>query len=163
MLRKKKHADKVTNFEIRPPSPTIEQMIEDVEESDPSDFIFTTGQDPDTAEHLVDVSDDDEEEEFYETRTSFDTNPSILYETIDEQFETMCKIIKLNDQLMIHREDVQDTLDELAAKVDAVKSLKDKLKTDISGVVSDHTTNSDTTLEVNESPNDDKELQDDPA
>ena len=158
MLRKKKHGDKVTNFEIRPPSPTIDQMIEDVEQSDPSDFIFTTNaHDTDATDNLVgDVSDDDDEE-FYETRTSFETNPSILYETIDERFGTMCKIIKLNDELMVQKETVQDTFDELAAAVESVKSLKDKLKKDISDVI-DHGSESNNDLTpANESPDDVKD------
>jgi len=158
MLRKKKHGDKVTNFEIRPPSPTIDQMIEDVEQSDPGDFIFTINDTDATENNLaIDVSDDDDEE-FYETRTSFETNPSILYETIEERFETMCKIIKLNHELMVQKETVQDTFDELQAAVESVKSLKDKLKKDISDVIDHHDNNeSNTDSPSKESPDNDVE------
>jgi len=135
MFRKKK--SKKLEFD-KPKAPTIKQMIEDVEGADPNDYVFKFVQqlDEDNEKSEICGDNDDSDDDFYDVRESFEIDPTFKYETTEQRYESMQKLMKIRSGLMKTRQSMDEHCkllkDETEEISKQISDLKIKVKENIS-------------------------------
>ena len=140
---------KKKNFVIpnKPPVLTIEQMTEDVQNSDNNDYVFkfiraldeaanekastqASGKQTIQLESSSDQSDSDDE--FYEVRESFEQDATFKYETIEERYKRMHDLVSERDDFLLKKEETEKAVAIMQEKADILNSkLNDlRLRTD---------------------------------
>ena len=138
---------KKKNFVIpdKPPVLSIEQMVEDVENSDMTDYVFKFVQTLDEAanehtsnqpsekqtnNHPLSSSSDqsDSEDEFYEVRESFEEDATFKYETIEERYQRMKDLVMERDDFLQKREELNKAVACMQEQAEVLRGQVDNLR-----------------------------------
>ena len=129
----------------KPPVLSIEQMIEDVQNSDMSDYVFKFVQTLDEAanEHAPkqpgekltndnpqssSSDQSDSEDEFYEVRESFEEDARFKYETIEERYQRMKDLVAERDEFLLKREELNKAVASMQEQAEVLKGQVDDLR-----------------------------------
>nr|XP_002129291.1 UPF0449 protein C19orf25 homolog isoform X1 [Ciona intestinalis] len=113
MLRK----NDVKQLAVRPPPPTLEEIIEDVTNAKDDDFAF------------VSMADDVTEEEFIDAKEDSDENVEIM--KIEERYNEVTKFLSTNEELSEGSSDLRKLFEQISTrgqilrqKINELKSMK---------------------------------------